>query len=177
MRAAPLRTSSGFWPGWGPGTGLALAAALAFGGVAAALVSQHVYGLQPCAWCVLQRLIHVLIGLAALAGLAWRTRAGRLVASGAVTVLALCGVAAALWQHLVAASSTSCRLTLADRIVNGLGLDGLAPEVFAARASCAEASVAMLGVPYAMWSLGLFVVLGALALHAARPLLGSRPRA
>ena len=67
----------------------------------------------------------------------------------------------------MAASYTSCRLTLADRIVGSLGLDGLAPEVFAARASCAEASVAMLGVPYALWSLALFVVLGAIAAWVA----------
>lgn len=142
---------------------LALAAVLAFGGVAAALVSQHVFDMQPCAWCVLQRLIFVVIGLVALAGLAWRARAGRLTTSLCVVALAMAGVASALWQHFVAASSTSCRLTLADRIINGLGLDGLAPEVFAARASCAEASVAMLGVPYAFWSLALFVLLGTLA--------------
>lgn len=147
---------------------LGLAAVLAFGGVAAALVSQHVFDMQPCAWCVLQRLIFIVIGLVALVGLAWRARAGRLLTSLGVVVLASAGVASALWQHFVAASSTSCRLTLADRIVNGLGLDGLAPEVFAARASCAEASVAMLGVPYAFWSLALFVLLGALAARVAR---------
>ena len=147
---------------------LGLVAVLAFGGVAAALVSQHVFDMQPCAWCVLQRLIFIVIGLVALVGLAWRARAGRLLTSLGVVVLASAGVASALWQHFVAASSTSCRLTLADRIVNGLGLDGLAPEVFAARASCAEASVPMLGVPYAFWSLALFVLLGALAAWVAR---------
>lgn len=157
MKPAPPRAAPGF----------ALVAALAFGGVAAALVSQHVYDMQPCAWCVLQRLIFIVIGLVALAGLAWRTRRGARATSWAVLVLAACGVAAALWQHLVAASSESCRLTLAERIVYGLRLDALAPEVFFARASCAEASVSMLGVPYALWSLALFVLLGAIALWAA----------
>lgn len=171
-RRAPSGPGRGF--GWGPGFELWLVAALAFGGVAAALVSQHVYDMQPCAWCVLQRLVFIVIGAVALLGVAWRTRTGRLVASGGVILLAVSGATAALWQHFVAASSTSCRLTLADRIVAGLGLDGLAPEVFAARASCAEASVPMLGVPYAFWSLGLFVLLGALAAVAARPLLGRR---
>jgi disulfide bond formation protein DsbB len=145
----------------------ALAAVLAFGGVGAALVSQHVFDMQPCAWCVLQRLIFIVIGLVALVGLAGRARALRLAASLVVLVLAAAGVASALWQHFVAASSTSCRLTLADRIVGSLGLDGLAPDVFAARASCAEASVAMLGVSYAFWSLALFVLLGAIASAAA----------
>ncbi len=146
---------------------LGLAAALAFAGVATALVSQHVYDMQPCAWCVLQRVIFIAIGLVALAGLLWRTRTGTLAVSAGAVLLAACGVASALWLHFVAASSTSCRLTLADRIVGSLGLDGLAPEVFAARASCAEASVAMLGVPYALWSLALFVVLGAIAAWVA----------
>ena len=164
-RRAPAGPGRGF--GWGPGFELWLVAGLAFAGVAAALVSQHVYDMQPCAWCVLQRLIFIVIGGLALLGVAWRTRTGRLVASGSVILLAGCGAAAALWQHFVAASSTSCRLTLADRIVNGLGLDGLAPEVFAARASCAEASVPMLGVPYAFWSLALFALCGLVCLAVA----------
>ncbi|MFN5700947.1 MAG: disulfide bond formation protein B, partial [Betaproteobacteria bacterium] len=37
-----------------------LAALLALGAVGMALVSQHVYGLQPCPWCVLQRMVFVL---------------------------------------------------------------------------------------------------------------------
>ena len=35
----------------------------------AALVSQHVFDMQPCPWCVLQRLIFVALALAALLGL------------------------------------------------------------------------------------------------------------
>ena len=148
--------------------GFGLVAALALGGVAAALVSQHVYDMQPCAWCVLQRLIYLVIAFVALIGVAWRTRLGARIVSGGVVLLAAAGAASALWQQFVAASSEACRLTLAERIVYGLKLDALAPEVFFARASCAEASVAMMGVPYALWSLALFVLLGAVAWGAAR---------
>ncbi|MFM7532853.1 MAG: disulfide bond formation protein B [Rubrivivax sp.] len=151
----------------GPGHSLGAVALLALAGVAAALVSQHLFDMQPCAWCVLQRLLFLLIALVALAGLLRREPALRVSASAAVVALALAGVGAALWQHLVAAASPSCRLTLADRIVSGLGLDALLPDVFAARASCAEASVSMLGVPYALWSLALFVLTAALAASAA----------
>jgi disulfide bond formation protein DsbB len=80
-----------------------------------------------------------------------------------VALLALAGVAAALWQHFVAAASSSCKRTLADRIVSGLQLDALAPEVFAPRASCAEAAVDLLGLPYEFWSLALFSLLAAAA--------------
>jgi len=40
------------------------------------------------------------------------------------------------------------------------------PVVFAATASCADAKVALLGVPYEFWSLALFVVVEALAVWA-----------
>jgi disulfide bond formation protein DsbB len=137
---------------------LVAGAVISFGAVALALVSQHVFDMQPCPWCVLQRLIFVAIGIACLVGLA----APR-IGGAAALLLALCGVAAALWQHFVAASSESCNLTLADRIISGAGLDSLAPEVFQARANCADAAVAMLGIPYEFYSLALFVLLGAMA--------------
>ncbi len=148
----------------------ALIALASFAAVGAGLVTQHVFDMQPCPWCILQRMIFVLIGLAALLGLAWRSRVGSLVSALLADMLAACGVAAALWQHFVAASSTSCNLTLADKIVAATTLDGLLPEIFAPRASCADAAVKMLGVPYEFWSLALFMVLGALAVMA---LLGS----
>jgi disulfide bond formation protein DsbB len=134
---------------------------VAVGGVAAvgaALVSQHVFDMQPCPWCVLQRLIFLAVSAAAVVGLLWRSALGRRVSGGLVVLLALCGVAAALWQHFVAASSASCDLTLADRIMAGTGLDGHFPEVFAAYASCADAAVALAGLPYEFWSLAAFCV-------------------
>ena len=148
-----------------------LVAGVALAGVGVALVSQHVFDMQPCPWCVLQRLIFVVIAAAAGAGALaarLRSRGGAWAAGLAVAVLAGCGIAAALWQHVVAAATASCRLTLADRIVNGLGLDGWLPDVFAARASCADAAVKLLGVPYEFWSLALYALLGAAALVAAR---------
>ena len=138
------------------------------GAIGIALVSQHLFGMEPCPWCVLQRLIFALIALAGLA--AWTAQARLLRATGLVLVLllALSGVAAALWQHFVAASSTSCNLTLADRIIAMLGLDASLPEVFQPRASCADAAVDLLGLPYEMWSLALYLLLGATALLGLR---------
>jgi disulfide bond formation protein DsbB len=138
------------------------------GAVGAALVTQHVFGMQPCAWCVLQRLIFVSIAAAALLGLLWRSAPGRRVGAGLALALAACGVSAALWQHFVAASSASCDLSLAERIVGATGLDGRFPDVFMAMASCADAAVKLGGLPYEFWSLGLFVVLGTTALVVLR---------
>ena len=135
--------------------------------VALALVTQHVFGMQPCPWCVLQRLIFVAISLAALLGLAGhltRLLIVRRIGAALMGLLALGGISAALWQHFVASSSTSCNLTVADRIVSGVGVDALWPAVFAPYASCADAAAKLLGVPYEFYSLTLFIGLAAVAL-------------
>lgn len=135
-----------------------LFAAASFASVIAALVAQHGFGMQPCPWCILQRIVFVLIGLvalgAALAGGVLRRLLGLLIAP-----LALAGAAAALYQHFVAAKSSSCDLTLADRLIRGLRLDSLLPAVFEVRGSCADAAVDLFGVPFEFWSLALFVLL------------------
>ena len=136
--------------------------------VGAALVSQHLFDMQPCPWCVLQRLIFVAIALVCLVGAAIPARAGRLAAALLAALLALCGVAAALWQHFKAAASASCNLTLADKIISGLQLDSLVPDVFAPRASCADAAVSLFGIPYDFWSLALFVLCSFAALSVLR---------
>lgn len=123
--------------------------------VGAALVSQHVFGMEPCPWCILQRLIFLAISLACLIGLAVRRFGAALV-----MLLSLCGIAAALWQHFKAAASSSCAMTVADQIVIAMKLDSLWPDVFLARASCADAAVSLFGIPYDFYSLALFVLTG-----------------
>jgi protein dithiol:quinone oxidoreductase len=153
-------------------TSLLAAVALAcIGAVAAALVSQHAFDMQPCPWCVLQRLIFLLIALACGIGLVWRSPLGRRAGAVLGMVLADAGIAAALWQHFRASASASCNLTLADKIISRwLQLDQALPGVFEARASCADAAVNLLGVPYDFWSLALFTLISAtLVLVILRP--------
>jgi disulfide bond formation protein DsbB len=144
----------------------ALAAGTCAAALAVALYTQHAMGMDPCPWCVLQRLIFCGILAFALLGMLWRRRAGVMLSALGMDLLAAAGVAAALWQHFVASTSNSCNLTLADRIVSGTGLDRLAPEVFEARASCAEAAATLAGVPYEFWSLATFAMVGTLAVLA-----------
>jgi disulfide bond formation protein DsbB len=151
-------------------------AALCFGAVGAALITQHGFDMQPCPWCVLQRLIFIVIGCVALIGLAWRSSLGQRVMPLMLLMLCGAGIAAALWQHFVAAASNSCNLTLADRIVSGLRLDALLPDLFQATANCAEAAVDLAGVPYEFWSLGLFVLIEAACVGLlVRGRQGTRP--
>ncbi len=146
----------------------AFVAVASFAAVAAALVSQHAYGMEPCPWCVLQRLVFIVMGVFALLGLAWRGRTGSRVAATFTLLLAASGLASALWQHLVAAKSASCNQTLADRIVGGLQLDSLLPDVFMARASCADAAVNLFGAPYAFWAAALFTLCGIAMIRVLR---------
>lgn len=141
------------------------AAALSLGVVGAALVTQHALDMLPCPWCVLQRMIFMGVGAAALLGAAISSPTGRRLAAGLMLLGALAGAAAALWQHFVASSSTSCKLTLADRIISASGLDALLPGVFGVWASCADAAVKLLGLPYEAWSLAVFALLGAAAIR------------
>jgi disulfide bond formation protein DsbB len=149
---------------------LLVVALLAIAAVVTAVYTQAVWDMQPCPWCVLQRLIFVAIAGVALIGLAWPAGG-----SAAVLLLAAGGVAAALWQHFVAASSASCDLTLADRIVGATGLDARWPEVFMATASCADAKVDLLAMPYEFWSGALFLGIGGLVLWRLLRHAGARP--
>ncbi len=143
--------------------------------VAAALTLQYRFGMQPCPWCILQRVIFIAVAAAALIGSLWRSRPGVVLSSVMLAILAGCGVAAALWQHFVAASSASCDLTLAERIVSALSLDERWPEVFTAYASCRDAAVNLLGVPFELWSGALFALVLVTALLLLRG-AAARPR-
>ena len=141
--------------------------------VGAALVAQHALDMQPCPWCILQRVIFLAVAVLCLVAAAWASRGGRAVLGGAALLLALSGVAAAWWQHAVAAKSASCNLTLADKIITALKLDSLLPAVFGVTANCADAAVAVLGVPFEFWSLALFALLGLVAVSALMRLRGA----
>ena len=134
-------------------------ALLSLGAVGAALLTQHVWGMQPCPWCILQRLIFVVLAGLCLLGAALPAWPRRVMAALALP-LAASGIAAALWQHFVAAKTSSCDMTIADRIVMATGLDARWPDWFEVRATCADAAVSVGGVPFEFWALALFALVG-----------------
>ncbi len=138
--------------------------------VATALYTQHRLDMMPCAWCVLQRLIFLVIAGIAVLGLLLPGLLIRRLAGLLALLAAGSGIAAALWQHFVASVSTSCDQSLADRVMAFTGLDRRFPDVFTAWASCADAKATLLGVPYEFYSLSLFTALAlAAVLVLARP--------
>jgi disulfide bond formation protein DsbB len=133
--------------------------------VAAALVSQHYFDMPPCPWCVLQRAIFLMIAFVCVLALIGRRQMLRLGFCALALLLSMSGIAAALWQHFGAATSFSCGLSLAEKIISGFGLDRLAPALMAPQTSCADGAVDLLGVPYEFWSLALYLVItGALSM-------------
>lgn len=136
-----------------------------FAAIGAALVAQHGFDMRPCPWCILQRLVFVVIGVIALVGALVDAPALRRVLAALAVLLAAVGIAAGLYQHFVAAASTSCNLTFADRVVSGLRLDTALPAVFGVTASCADAAVDVLGVPFEFWSIALAALLAAAAVR------------
>ena len=131
--------------------------------VGLALLAQHRLDMQTCSWCILQRLLFVLITVVALLGALVPAAVQRLSAVTAAVLIDIAaglGATAALYQHLVASKSASCVQTLADKVIGGLGLDRALPDVFEVRATCADGAVSVLGVPFELWSLLLFVLAG-----------------
>ncbi len=153
-----LRTPTVFW----------VMVAMCVAPVGMALVSQHMWGHEPCPWCILQRVVFLAMALVAVAAACTQSIGLARAALVIIIGLAIAGCAAALWQHFVAASSQSCNLTLADKIIHGLELDTVLPEVFEPRASCADAIFYFLGMPYELWSLMIYVVLAVGAVMAIR---------
>ena len=153
-------------------------AVLAVGAVALAVLLQQQFGMEPCAWCVFQRLLFLAVAVAALLALSLRAvLAGFVVAASLTGLLALGGVWTALYQQFVASQTGSCAYTFADRFLMRTGLDEALPWLFEARASCADANAPLLGLPFSIWSAILFAVLCLMTLAAiAQALREARDR-
>lgn len=147
------------------GIAFACVAAVAF-----ALVSQHVFDMPPCAWCVFQRLIFLVIAAVCWAGvIAARYYAPLMRISAALAaLLGVGGVLAAWYQYSVASAMFSCDLTFADRFMTTSGLDAGLPWLFGIFATCMDARADILGVEYALWSMALFVAITLIAATASR---------
>lgn len=128
--------------------------------IGAALVAQHGFDMRPCPWCILQRLLFLVIAVLCVltALLPWRR--ARIALNAATLLVAAAGILAAVYQHEVASKMFSCNLTFADKAITALGLESLWPAMFQVTGTCAEAAVSVFGVPFEYLSLALFALLG-----------------
>lgn len=146
---------------------LMLIALLSYAGVGAALISQHSFDMMPCAWCVLQRLIYLILGTVCLIGALGSPSVARVTSALAIPI-SVGGILAAWYQFSVAAEMESCDRTFADRFMVRSGLDSGLPSLFGIFGTCMEARVKLFGVEYALWSLALFALFAVMAIVALR---------
>ncbi len=125
------------------------------GAIITALFHQHYLGMEPCAWCVLQRFVFVLIFLIASANLFVKSLWLDLLAF----MTGVSGIGIALYQLNVANLSNSCGISAAEKFMTWTQLNTLLPQVFESYALCADANVDLFGIPYAGWSLWLFALI------------------
>ncbi|WP_432784389.1 Disulfide bond formation protein B [Oligella sp. MSHR50489EDL] len=138
---------------------LNLIAIVCLASVAFALFSQHVLGMQPCAWCVLQRLIFIVIALICLLVNLSSSLIYQKVITFIAALFSISGVLAAWHQATVASQSFSCDMTFADVFMSRqTGLDSALPWLFGIYATCMDAAVKLFGVEYAVWALILFAL-------------------
>ena len=141
---------------------------LSLGALLIALASQHFFAMRPCAWCVFQRLLLLVILAFSIFGYLVASLTLRFLSLffGALSALtALGGIAAAWYQYTVAAKLFSCDMTFADRFMTQSGLESSLPWLFGIYGSCMDATVYVLGLEYAIWALLLFVALSALLIY------------
>jgi len=129
-----------------------------FGLVAASMELQHLLRLAPCPLCIFQRLLYLVIGLVALAGVL--LPGGRLLWSALIAALAAGGVAVAgyqTWMQAFPLLATECGYSdpnAIERLVDWLGMQW--PSLFLATGFCTSREWEFLGLSMANWSLVVF---------------------
>ena len=151
-------------------------ASLSLLAVLIALISQHVYDMQPCAWCVTQRMLYLLIAVVGFFGSRGQaTRTKLAVCYALIASVALAGVTAAVYQAQVASNRFSCAQSLADQLMTKTGLESALPWLFGIYASCMDARITLFGLEYAYWSLALFALIAGASAYRLSYLLRRNP--
>ncbi len=141
--------------------------------VGVGLTLQHLLRLAPCPLCIFQRLLYLVIGLVALAGVLLPL--ARQAWAAVIAALSLTGVAVAgyqTWMQAFPDLATECGYAdpnAIERLVDWLGMQW--PDMFLATGFCTSREWEMFGLSMANWSLLIFV---AVTIYAA--LLASRKR-
>jgi disulfide bond formation protein DsbB len=126
---------------------------------------QHWQGLDPCPWCVVQRLGFILVGLIALVGALHRPGPiGAVVYATLGAIAAAAGGAAAAYHVYVQsdpARATKCVGSPVERILDQLDVGSMIPPLLQYSGPCTPVSWSFLGLSIPEWSLVWFVLLAA----------------
>lgn len=134
------------------------------GVLAYAYYLQTVLFLDPCPWCIAQRLLFMTISLIAVTGLFHGPDAGGARAYGvAGAVVSLCGVAAAsyqIWLQSDPARAASCTASWLEYTLDWLRIGQLSPNFLMYDGPCTLAPWDLFGFSIPEWSLICFALLG-----------------
>ena len=127
-----------------------------------ALYLQHVKALDPCPWCVVQRIGFMLVALIALVGALHRPGvAGTFVYSLLGLATALAGVAAGayhVWLQSDPERAAKCAGSPVERILDQLELGRIVPPLLQYDGPCTLKPWSLLGLSIPEWSLAWFVL-------------------
>lgn len=127
-----------------------------------ALYLQHVKGLDPCPWCVVQRLGFMLIALIALIGALHRPGIAGVFAYSLLGLAAsLAGIAAGayhVWLQSDPVRAAKCVGSPVERILDALQLGRIAPPLLQYDGPCTLKPWSLLGLSIPEWSLAWFVL-------------------
>lgn len=140
------------------------------------LYLQHWKNLDPCPWCVVQRLDYMLIGLIALTGALHRPGPiGTTLYASLGFIASVAGIAAASYQiylQIDPVRAAKCVGSPVERILDQLEIGKLIPLLLQYDGPCTLKAWSFLGLSIPEWSLAWFVILAVAFLLV--PLLSSR---
>lgn len=128
-----------------------------------ALYLQHVENLDPCPWCIVQRLLFIAVGLVCLAAALHRPgRTGTLLYGVLGGLIAAGGAAAAAYHIYIQndkARALECMGSPLERWLDASRIGKMIPPLLQYDGSCIAKPWAFLGLSIPAWSLVWFVIL------------------
>jgi disulfide bond formation protein DsbB len=141
----------------------ALITVICVGLLAFAFYLQHGLHLDPCPWCVVQRLVYIAVGLIALVGVLHRPGPTGATAYACLGVVAsLAGVAAAgynVYLQSDPARAAKCVGSPVERILDSLAIGDLVPSYLQYDGPCTLKPWSFLGLSIPEWSFIWFAIL------------------
>lgn len=129
----------------------------------AALFLQHVENLEPCPWCIVQRIGFIVAGLIALTGALHRPGPGGTLLYAVLGVLVSGAGAAAAAYHVYlqrdAKRAAACVGSAVERLLDASGIGRWSPPLLQYDGPCTLKPWHSLGLSIPEWSFALFVVL------------------
>ncbi|UOF93903.1 MAG: disulfide bond formation protein B [Bordetella sp.] len=139
---------------------LLLIAFLCFFSLAVVLISQHVFNVQPCAWCITHRLIFSTIFIISFLSILFNKHSlyNLFISPISILILSISGFIGS-WKQYNVDNLLSCNATFGDWLINFFKFDIMIPWLFQIQSSCSDSSFTLIGINYPIWNFGVYIIL------------------